>query len=284
MSDIVGVHGVGNYTRGPDEEVGDRLSSEWGQHLAGLVDGASHKLRVAYYAPFLRSVTPQSHGDDLDRLPQDVQSMVRDWAACIEPVDEQAVQGHLTLPLRMVVDRIARVRCLNEALLRPFVATFFWEVAAYLRPGVNEARTAARHHVARTIRQERPRVVVAHSLGSVVAYEALWTTPDVPIDLLLTLGSPLGMPRIVFDRLTPSAGARGRRPPNVRRWVNIADPGDVVAVPRPLTAHFDLDQDIETAIGLLDFHTAAAYLTAARTREILATCFPLAPRPPRHRE
>ncbi|MFI1167680.1 serine peptidase [Streptomyces sp. NPDC020801] len=284
MSDIVGVHGVGNYAAGPHEEVGDRLSSEWGRHLAGLVDGASQKLRVAYYAPFLRSVTPQGHGDTLDQLPEDVQSMVRDWAMCLEPVDEQAVQGHLTLPLRLVVDRIARIRCLNESVLRPFVATFFWEVAAYLRPGDNEARTNACGHVARTISEERPGVVVAHSLGSVVAYEALWTIPDVPIDLLLTLGSPLGMPRIVFDRLTPSPGARGQRPPGVRRWVNIADPGDVVAVPRPLEPHFDLDQDIETAIGLLDFHTAAAYLTAARTSEILAACFPLAPGRGGHQE
>ncbi|MET7378738.1 serine peptidase [Streptomyces sp. NPDC005526] len=284
MSEIVGVHGVGNYAPGPHEEVSDRLSSEWGRHLARLVDGASHKLRVAYYAPFLRSVTPQSKGDGLEQLPENAQSMVRDWALCLEPVDEQAMQGHLTLPLRMVVDRIARIRCLNESVLRPFVATFFWEVAAYLRPGANEARTKACRHVARTISEERPRVVVAHSLGSVVAYEALWTIPDVPIDLLLTLGSPLGMPRVVFDRLTPSPASRGQRPPGVRRWVNIVDPGDVVAIPRPLGRQFELDQDIETAIGLIDFHTAAAYLSAARTSEVLAAYFPLAGQPLEHPE
>ncbi|WP_060887177.1 hypothetical protein [Streptomyces caniscabiei] len=271
MSEIVGVHGVGNYAPGLHEEVSDQLSSEWGRHLAGLLDGFC-PVRMAYYAPFLRSVAAQGHGDGLDHLPQDVETMVRQWAVHLEPTDDHVVQGHLTLPLRMVVDRIARIRGLNERMLRPFVAMFFGEVTTYLRPGSNEARMRASRHVAQVISEARPRAVVAHSLGSVVAYEALWTIPELRIDLLLTLGSPLGMPGVVFQNLIPGPGHRGPRPPGVRRWVNIADPGDVVAIPRPLQPHFDLDEDIETSIGLLDFHTSAGYLSVARTREVLLAC------------
>lgn len=48
------------------------------------------------------------------------------------------------------------------------------------------------------------RVVVAHSLGSVVAYEALCALPGHGVRALVTLGSPLGIRNLVFDRLQPA--------------------------------------------------------------------------------
>ncbi|MBO0733268.1 MAG: hypothetical protein J2P49_02920 [Methylocapsa sp.] len=69
------------------------------------------------------------------------------------------------------------------------------------------------------------RVLIGHSLGSVVAYEASHHIVR-PLPLLLTLGSPLGLHTIIYDRLQP-------QPPSfplaVRRWVNIADPDDFIA-------------------------------------------------------
>ena len=47
------------------------------------------------------------------------------------------------------------------------------------------------------------QVVVAHSLGSVVAYEALCAHPDWNVRSLVTLGSPLAIRNIIFDRLRP---------------------------------------------------------------------------------
>ncbi len=56
-----------------------------------------------------------------------------------------------------------------------------------------------------------------------------------PADLLVTLGSPLALPGAVFGRLQPRpALAVGLRPANVRRWVNISDNGDPIAIFRPL--------------------------------------------------
>ncbi|MEU0195537.1 hypothetical protein ABZ250_37895 [Streptomyces afghaniensis] len=72
---------------------------------------------------------------------------------------------------------------------RAFIAVFFREVAAYLRePG--DVREAAREEVATAIAAHAPDIVVAHSLGSVVAYEALHARPGLRVPLLLTLGSP----------------------------------------------------------------------------------------------
>ncbi|WP_372352572.1 hypothetical protein [Streptomyces sp. KL116D] len=75
------------------------------------------------------------------------------------------------------------------------------------------------------------RVVVGHSLGSVVAYEALAANPAWNVRTLVTLGSPLGLPRLVFDRLRPGpVDGRGSWPGTVRSWTNVCDRGDVVAL------------------------------------------------------
>ncbi|WP_405809833.1 hypothetical protein OG729_34380 [Streptomyces sp. NBC_00210] len=76
---------------------------------------------------------------------------------------------------------------------------------------------------------EKTKVVIGHSLGCVVAYEALWELADSRsrnnVDLLLTVGSPLGLPPI-YNRLR----RRPHGPPTgIRSWVNIVDPNDIVA-------------------------------------------------------
>ena len=82
-----------------------------------------------------------------------------------------------------------------------------------------------------------PGCVIGHSLGSVVAYEYLCRYQPASVELLVTLGSPLGIPNLVFDRLTPapSSGA-GAWPGAVADWVNVADPDDIVALRKHLAA------------------------------------------------
>src|ERR1043166_3121339 len=71
------------------------------------------------------------------------------------------------------------------------------------------------------------RVLIGHSLGSVVAYEALYAHPDCPIRTFITLGSPLGIRNLIFDRLNPlPVEGVGVWPGKIQRWINIADGGD----------------------------------------------------------
>ena len=65
------------------------------------------------------------------------------------------------------------------------------------------------------------RTVVAHSLGSVIAYRALCAHPEVEIDTLVTLGSPLGGDFLDDDETA--------WPGSVQRWVDISARGDVAA-------------------------------------------------------
>src|SRR5262245_9778339 len=73
---------------------------------------------------------------------------------------------------------------------------------------------------------EGPCVIVSHSLGTVVAYWVLATRlPNADVRLLLTAGSPLGLGTIK-DRLPHPLGI----PAGVRKWLNVTDDRDIVAL------------------------------------------------------
>ena len=169
------------------------------------------------------------------------------------------------MPLRHAVSAAADRFSLDGRRTKLFVALCFPEVARYLAADDAPARVQAREHVAATIADRRARVVIAHSLGTVVAYEALYARPDLEVGLLVTLGSPLALPGVVFPRLQPRpSGGIGLRPVNVRRWVNISDYGDPIAILRPFKTYFpDVDLDLTESVGLFDFHRAARYLACA---------------------
>lgn len=267
---VTAVHGIGNhlpqYTPG---QAANHLAHTWSAALPQTLTAAGgFDLAVAYYAHHL-TVTAQSGDDGLDDLPTNTHQWLANWADQLDALPKDVVsQAALGIPPRMLVDAIAKRRTLNKLLLRPFVAWFLTEVHRYLATPDNPARTAARNTVADTITSTGSRVVVAHSLGTVVAYEALWTIPDHPIDLFMTMGSPLGMDGVIYPHLQPPQPetGTGQRPPNVHRWINIADPGDIVAIPRPFTRRFTPDTNHENVhIDWLNPHASHDYLASAPT-------------------
>lgn len=84
--------------------------------------------------------------------------------------------------------------------------------------------------------------MVAHSLGSVVAYNLLRreaSTRGWRVPLLMTLGSPLAVTAI-RRRLSPLG-----HPPAIDVWKNARDERDIVAL-RPLTSQtFPVNPEIE---------------------------------------
>ncbi|MFE9780763.1 hypothetical protein ACFYPA_21745 [Streptomyces sp. NPDC005775] len=135
-----------------------------------------------------------------------------------------------------------------------------------------ELRAAVRTRAAELITPET-RVVVGHSLGSVVAYEVLCALPPGRKPLaLVTLGSPLGLASLVFDRLQPAPQQDGKGvwPAPVDRWTNLADGGDVVALVRELAPQFGsevLDLPVDNGA---EMHSMRAYLTAVETGTAIA--------------
>ncbi|MFD9903732.1 serine peptidase [Streptomyces sp. NPDC059063] len=271
---IVGVHGVGNYRPGESpEDAATHLSGVWRRHLSrgpGAPLMATADLSMAYYADHVQDDDAQGAEAGLDDLPDEAEDLIRLWLHELGLPDEED-QGPGTWPLRQGLGWLAGRRRLSPQLVERFVARFFGEVTRYLR-GDAQARKAARDEVTEVIARDRPHVVIAHSLGSVVAYESLWADQRHPVDLFLTLGSPLALPHAVFPRLTPTpADGLGDRPPSVRRWVNIADPGDLVALPvRGISRSFSgVAADTHDTIHAFDFHLAANYLASGAVGDAL---------------
>jgi hypothetical protein len=81
--------------------------------------------------------------------------------------------------------------------------------------------------------------IIAHSWGTVVAYESLIDLekelPAFQLAHLFTLGSPLWLVHYLLDDPT------GRKPRNVTNWVNVYAQGDVVGA--GLTPGFQVDAD-----------------------------------------
>ena len=265
---VVVVHGVQNWRPGvPAPKATAELAAEWsprlaeGYRAAGLGHIPAPLVHPAYYAHFLNDDEIQSAAREVEELSAPEASLLISWLrAAGLPAEPPEGQAWGTMPVRQALDWFARRRGISADLLARIAIALMPEVFVYLTSPAR--RSAAREAVAETIQASGARVVVAHSLGSVVAYEALHAFPLPQVELLVTLGSPLGLPGGVFDALDPApSNGRGIRPPGLGRWVNIADPGDLVAVPRRLGDRFDVDSHHEYHIGTLDFHTMGSYLS-----------------------
>lgn len=86
-------------------------------------------------------------------------------------------------------------------------------------------------------------LLIGHSLGSVIAYDALWELSHLEklpgkIDFL-TLGSPLGMKYVQHRLIGNQWTAKKRYPTNIRRWTNISAVGDITALDKSFHDDFE---------------------------------------------
>jgi hypothetical protein len=254
---IVGVHGIGKYDyylRAGRSATGaaDAMRRKWDRYLHACLGGEARPYfaEIAYFSHHLND-----GGEDVTATRADLdaraEAVLAGWAGNLGLGEH--VTGALKTFTGWLLDRL-------DERSAAFAALFAPEVASYLTD--EGRREKCRRAVAETIRRNGAKVVIAHSLGSVVAYEALWADPDLRVDLLVTLGSPLGMRNVVFERLLPApVNGRGERPPGVGRWVNVADKDDIAAIPPALAGSFT-GVDAEELVNLdwIDFHTAEKYL------------------------
>jgi pimeloyl-ACP methyl ester carboxylesterase len=114
-------------------------------------------------------------------------------------------------------------------------------------------------------------VVVAHSMGTVVAYEELAAHPEWNVHTLITLGSPLGG-EFVFPHLDPQpVDGVGRWPGSINSWTNVVAFDDSVIRMAELATRFGPD----VRDSLIDNghrpHDAEPYLNAPVTGQAIAT-------------
>ncbi|GAA4049213.1 hypothetical protein [Streptomyces shaanxiensis] len=274
MARIVGVHGVGKQGLG-----GNTLLKDWEPALADGLDRAGSpplgagEFRMAFYGDLFR---PPGHtlavGDPMF-TPDDVDEgfeselLLEWWAECartdpaVPPPGATDTLARSPRAVQTALRVLQHSRFFADVSLRALVFDLK-QVRRYLTD--DGLRAAARARVEEAIGPDT-RVVVAHSLGSVVAYEALCARSGHQVRALVTLGSPLGM-RMVFDRLRPEPGGW----PGTSAWTNVVDAGDVVAAVKDLSLFFGTGVTGKAVHNGSHAHDATLYLTAKETGEAVA--------------
>lgn len=287
MAKIVGIHGIAQQYKG-----GTELSGEW---LPALKDGliaagrpdlsdavGEANVRVAFFGNLFRprgamgvELPPFTASDLVSEEEVALLTQFYDQAVALEPDlgPPTGALGPIRVGVEVMAERLLRSRTFARVAERAFVGNLK-QVSRFLDEPTTKEKVLAR--VAEEI-DDSTRIVIGHSLGSIVAYEYLCRYQPSGIEVFLTLGSPLGIPNMIFDRLTPPPRAgRGAWPGAVKRWVNIADLDDVVALRKQLADLFPPPPGVDPLVDeLVDNgntpHAIRPYLNAAQTGAALIT-------------
>ena len=197
-------------------------------------------------------------------------------------LDQPAIDGVLKQPeanVKDIVEAHALKRRFLRALYRaadhlPFLIPHFAneKMELHLRDlrryvsnsndVAEQTRLMLRRPLLQAAEAGRPILLLAHSMGSVIAWDTLWqlsrmSVDDVPVDLLVTMGSPLGQRYIQRRLLGHTIPNERRYPDNVRRWVNISAIGELTALDYALKNDYSpmLEAGVVEEIVDLDFYS-----------------------------
>jgi hypothetical protein len=143
-----------------------------------------------------------------------------------------------------------------DMLAPPLASRVLKDVGNYCREAGR--RHACLHAVLEQVPRDDDIIVIAHSLGSVLALDLIYHLPaEIDVKLLITVGSPLG--RDVVRRHLRRV--RDRFPAErVGPWLNVVGQWDPVAAGRGIARHFPEALDVFVDTGSTTAHDAARYL------------------------
>jgi predicted alpha/beta hydrolase family esterase len=280
--DVLGVHGIGQQQQGRNQ-----LLPTWQAALNDGVERARDRqgaappdLDIAYYGDLFLPATDTKgssaagdkvslapikldhnlvgNADDVDSgMPDDLVSFFLDIENEVvdpkEKLGDEQVKGRLS-------PKVSRLAAWLEAKFGVADKFLFFGDLTQVRRFQTDDELASK--VLERVReglQTEPRILIGHSLGSVVAYEALCRIADHGITTLITVGSPLGL-RSIREALSSKAIKRiPDLPPGVTRWVNVYDRGDPVCLAGGLDGYWSDVKD-KTVNNGRDAHGIGPYL------------------------
>jgi len=236
--------------------VGERAVVGW--TTAGLAK-PNYTLEIPYYGTLLASLTHRTRRV-VGNMASGIEGIVTrveealihavgkakgiDAARLCAELDEGVVRSELAS--REWVQGIIRLLELELPDFGLFLLRFAREVDGYLTcPEIREAVGS----VVRPSLLGGPTVIVAHSLGSIIAHRLLrQAKDDAEVPLLVTLGSPLGV-RVIKQHLNPPSL---EVPTAVQTWLNATDERHCVA----LYARLDRDTFVDGIENVADIQHA----------------------------
>ena len=249
---VVYCHGISNMPAEPE------LRSEWDRALFGADQG--ERTRMAYWVDRTRYPRPaglstRSVGEERSLLPPEAEALLEESiegsdspaesAAFVEAMTEQLRNASLKAardgaPLGGAAALSVEAKGLWSPVTALFTKAFLADVNDFLFSQAKRARMVQTVKD-RIVTGGGPFVVIGHSQGSMVTYQALielaQERPELQVDLFLTIGSPLGLPQVT-DVLHEWHGKTLPIPAAVTRWVNIAQDGDIVCLDQSLADEY----------------------------------------------
>lgn len=303
MTKIVCVHGIAQ-----EQKSWDTLEDQWVKDLAGGVRTAGFAdlanrirlgrfqggldIRMAYYGdlflvPGQQSLEPaeftKAESDLAGLLAQqwleraairapvskDRKNAVQELRVVQEdPGEEQGIWAFARTPMNALA-RLQWFAPFGMKVAQTFIYRALKQVTQYLTDNV--IREEAMKRVLDLIGPDT-KILIGHSLGSVVAFEVAHRLTR-PLTLFLTLGSPLGLETIIYQRIQPQPPSF---PLQVQRWVNVYDPDDLIAAEPELASKFSKHKPEQARQEIIVIrngakpHDASRYLTKKEVGQLIA--------------
>jgi hypothetical protein len=260
---IIGIHGLGN-------KPPRRLLEHWWEKAMreGFRNSGKSSLamdfELAYWAdiihpeglrPWVRDTShPLYEKEPYRKSPAGGSSNDPFFRRAINKLTEQGMES-----IFLDEDRSLKFKGLSNIILK----NYFTDLNDYFN-GDPAIRTAIQNRLISTLdkRRQSDILLIAHSMGSIIAYDVLMLgRTDTAIDTLVTIGSPLGLPVIqsLILEQTPKEGDRRLKIPSgiQKKWYNLADIRDHIALDSTLADDYPLGKG---AAGIIDMEVYNDYV------------------------
>jgi hypothetical protein len=223
------------WAAGAYTDSGEKVADEMGARAQDAIDYA----RANPNPPWLVKV--QNDDQFVDQL---VNAIRTPAAGGPQAFGGQGLWNHFTAAVTDIANS-ASAFVINPAsrAVRPYlhqrVSVFIGDILVYLNsrgqanngPIVAAVKGAFGSAAAAKTAKDNALIVVAHSMGGNISYDVLTSfAPQIDVDLLVTVGSQVGLfEELKLFKLSDPAiktPQKVRRPPNVKRWINVIDPSD----------------------------------------------------------
>jgi subtilisin family serine protease len=284
---VIYCHGIGYH---PVER---ELRSNWDRALFGSDQG--ERTRMAHWVDYSRHPHPKAKGTRTLAVESDLEAeiseddLVQSIKESDSPTESRAFVKKLEAELtKGQAQSVKKAAAQGQSRAKAVEAKGIWTPITWIGSklflaDVNDFlfNKAKREAMVKTVKDRMstgggPFVVIGHSQGSMVTYQALMELEkSVAVDLFITIGSPLGLPQVTGE-LKKWHGKKLPIPPGVKRWVNIARDGDVVCQDQTLNDEYNASGKAVEDIRIHDWdwmpaaHSVVYYLSYPETRKAVA--------------